>query len=74
MEPWQTPRTQRAALQSEEKENLAESFAEVDAAAVRQELNRLKLGEGLGCAPIWKAIAMPTFLKSLTDLVLRQAA
>ena len=56
------------------KEDLPECFADVDAAAVRQELNRLKLGEGLGCAPIRKVIAMPTFLKSLTDLVLRQAA
>lgn len=56
------------------KENLAECFADIDAAAVRQELNKLKLGEDLGCAAIRKVIGMPTFLKSLTDLVLRQAA
>ncbi len=56
------------------KENLAECFADVDAAAVRQELNRLRLGEDLGCAAIRKVIAMPTFLRSLTDLVFRQAA
>ena len=56
------------------KENLAECFADVDAATVRQELNRLKLGEDLGCAAIRKVIAMPTFLKSVTSLVLRQVA